>query len=101
MKFLATLILSMVTISASAQHRHHHHHPVYPSRHYNWVAPLVIGGIAGYAIANRPVAPQVPPNVYPNYVYSNPPDLIYIDGVAYRRERMYINGVWQDVLVRL
>ena len=100
MKFLATLIVSLVTISASAQHRHHHHHPVYPSRHYDWVAPLVIGGIAGYAIANRP-APPVVVQTPPNYVYSNPPDLIYIDGVAYRRERMYINGVWQDVLVRL
>lgn len=100
MKYLAILILSLASFTANAQHRHgyHHHHH---HGHYNWVAPLVIGGIAGYAIANRPPPAPVVVQTPPNGVYSYPSEMIYIDGVAYRRERIYLNGVWQDVLIRL
>ena len=44
---------------------HHHGHP----GRGDWVAPLVIGGVIGYAItqANRPVIVQPTPTViYPN-----------------------------------
>lgn len=57
-KILISLALLMVTMPALAQHwRHGHHmhrvHPVYYG-HGGWVAPLIIGGVVGAAIANRP-----------------------------------------------
>ena len=58
-KILISIALLMVTVPALAQHwRHGHHghrgHPVYYG-HGGWVAPLIIGGVVGAAIANRPV----------------------------------------------
>lgn len=57
-KILISIALLMVTVPALAQHwRHGHHghrgHPVYYG-HGGWVAPLIIGGVVGAAIANRP-----------------------------------------------
>ena len=57
-KILITLILAAATVPAFAQHwRHGHHmhrvHPVYHG-HGGWVAPLIIGGVVGAAIATRP-----------------------------------------------
>lgn len=43
-------------------HFHHHHRPIIV--HKDWVAPLVLGGIAGAIIvreANRPVIVEQPP----------------------------------------
>lgn len=60
-KLLISLVLLMA-IPAFAQHwRHGHHghrgHPVYYG-HGGWVAPLIIGGVVGAAIANRPAQAQ-------------------------------------------
>jgi len=60
------LALSLVAIagSASAQWRHHGYGPTVIYRDSNWVAPLIIGGIAGAVIANQqqqPVVVQQPP----------------------------------------
>lgn len=57
-KILISLALLMVTVPALAQHwnhghRHHGHARYYG--HSGWVAPLIIGGVVGAAIANRPV----------------------------------------------
>lgn len=56
-KILITLVLAAATIPAFAQHWHngyrHHGHPVYYGGG-NWVAPLIIGGVVGAVIANRP-----------------------------------------------
>ena len=57
-KILITLILAAAAVPAFAQHwRHGHHmhrsHPVYYG-HGGWVAPLIIGGVVGAAIATRP-----------------------------------------------
>ena len=61
-KILISLALLMVTVPALAQHWRHGHHGHYGhARHYghyghnNWVAPLIIGGVVGAVIANRPV----------------------------------------------
>jgi hypothetical protein len=56
-KILILLALLMVTVPALAQHwnhghRHHGHARYYG--HSGWVAPLIIGGVVGAAIANRP-----------------------------------------------
>ena len=57
-KILITLALTLAALPAFAQHwRHGHHgHPghVRYYGHAGWVAPLIIGGVVGAAIANRP-----------------------------------------------
>jgi len=73
MRLINKLILGSIILATSgvalAQHRHHHGHrhfhhqrPVIIER--DWVAPLVLGGIAGAIIvreANRPVIIEQPP----------------------------------------
>jgi hypothetical protein len=64
-RFILTLSLLAVAGTASAQW-HHHHRPYYgPTVVYrdNWVAPLILGGIAGAVIAreSQPVIVQQPP----------------------------------------
>ena len=61
MKKLLALLLLTVSFTASAQYYHHPHpHNNWHYRYYGgynggWVAPLIIGGVVGAAIANRPV----------------------------------------------
>ena len=58
-KLLLVLSLLAVAGSVSAQWHHHGHHgPRVVYRDSNWVAPLIIGGIAGAIIA-RETAPVV------------------------------------------
>jgi len=69
MKKLLTVLLLTVSATAFAQHNHHWRH--HGHRHGGpgfgyWVAPLVIGGIAGAVIArenqqSQPVIIQQPP----------------------------------------
>jgi hypothetical protein len=77
-KLFITLILASATLPALAQHygpvfRHNHHHHGY-YRGGNWVAPLVIGGVVGYALTRpEPVIVQQPVIVQPNpTVLQNP-----------------------------
>jgi len=56
-KIILGLALTMLSTGVDAGpyhgHRHHHHrHWNSPSSHH-WVAPLIIGGIAGAVIANQ------------------------------------------------
>jgi hypothetical protein len=61
-KVLAALLLTLAVVPAMAQHWHshgfrqygHYNHHVYHSRGGGWIAPLIIGGVVGAAIANRP-----------------------------------------------
>jgi len=63
-KLLLLTLMSLLTVNVYAQHRHYgHHHNHTP----NWIAPVIIGGIVGYALANTTPQPA-PPVVY----YSNP-----------------------------
>ena len=62
MKKLIALILVTMTVSAQAQHHHH--------RGSNWVAPMVIGGVVGYALTRNYYEP-----VY-NYGYVPPPTVV-------------------------
>jgi hypothetical protein len=65
-KVLVVLLLTLAAVPAMAQHwhghgfRHHGHHGYYYGGGVNrgWVAPLIIGGVVGAAIANRPVQPE-------------------------------------------
>lgn len=98
-KILASLILGLAAFSASAQH-HGYGYGYNPHRHwhpgYGWVVPAVIGGAVVYAATRPPVVVQQPPVV----VQQPTPSLVYIDGIAYTKQIMIINGVQQEVLIR-
>jgi len=106
-KIFLALVMLAATATASAQWHHHHHHGGYyrGGGYYsggNWVAPLIIGGIAGAVIAREtaPVVIQQPQVIIQQQpVYANP-EIRYVDGIAYRVQIMNINGVNQEVLVR-
>jgi hypothetical protein len=78
MKLLQTLTLaSLILVSGTSQaNPNHHHHRGYYNR-YDWVAPLVIGGVVTYAITRpqQPIVMQQPPNIQPpaplGYHYEN------------------------------
>jgi len=64
MKLLQTITLaSLIMVSGASQanpYYHHHHRGYYNP--YGWVAPLVIGGVVGYAITRpQPVVIQQQP----------------------------------------
>lgn len=78
-KILAIAILALAAVPAVAQHRGNHGHYGHHHRatgHGNWVAPLILGGVVGYAITrnNEPVVvPQAPVIVpQPTVIYSTP-----------------------------
>lgn len=88
---------------AGPHHGHRHHH--YQHRHWappvhHWVVPALIGGAVVYA-ATRPD----PVVVQPAPVIVNPPiqntQYVIIDGITYQRQVMMVNGVAQEVLVRV
>jgi hypothetical protein len=99
--FLIGLLIT-VTMPAWAgdrYHGHRNHHYHHRQQNYNWVAPLIIGGVVGAVIANetqRPVV-QPPAVVY----YSNPPvETMVINGEVYVKQFVLVNGQYREVLVR-
>ena len=63
-KVITLVFASMLLIANSSQanpnhwnHSHHHGGP-------NWIAPIVIGGVLGYALAQPRVVVASPPPVY-------------------------------------
>jgi len=58
MKYLITIILSALALTANAQHRHHGHHH-HSGGNWNWVAPAIIGGAIVYGVTR----PSPPPTV--------------------------------------
>ena len=105
-KVLIGLAIAATAFGASAQHtsnsmirghgwqgpQHHHHH----ARGNNWIIPALIGGAVVYAATRPdPVIVQQPP------VIVQPSDIVYINGFAYRKQIMMVNGQYQEVLVRI
>ena len=106
-KVIAALVLTATAFSANAQHssnsmirghgwqgpQHHHYHR---GNGWGWVVPAVIGGAVVYAATRPdPVIVQQPP------VVVQPSDIVYINGIAYRKQVMVVNGQYQEVLVRI
>ena len=60
----ASLMLIASSSQANPNHWNHSHHHAGP----NWIAPIVIGGVLGYALAQPRVvvASPPPPVYYPN-----------------------------------
>jgi len=109
MKQLLTFVLALFATTAFAgpngyhgsalhsPHHHHHHHHRHSNNGWGWVGPALVGGAVVYAITRPPVVVQQPPVV----VQQQPTDVVYIDGVAYRKQVMLINGYYQEVLVKM
>ena len=95
-KILISLALLMVTVPALAQHWWHGHHGPYGHARYyghyghnNWVAPLIIGGVVGAVIANRPaqadtVIVQQQPIYVPQESCTPWKEIQTLDGKIYR-----------------
>lgn len=74
-KLVAILLLALTATTAMAQHHGHgirHNHHRHHGHYYgggNWIAPLVIGGVVGYALTRpAPVVVEQPPvYVQPQY----------------------------------
>ena len=96
MKKLIALLLVTLSATAMAQHRPYPHHHYHGGHGWGWVAPALIGGAVVYAATRPPVVVQQPP-----VVVQQPVDVVYIDGVAYRKQVMLINGYYQEVLVKM
>ena len=100
--FITGLMLTVSTAVEAHGHRAHGWHaPIH--RHYHnpgwWIAPAIIGGAVTYAVT-RPYIVEQPIIVQQAPVPVNPNQVI-IDGVVYTKQIMIINGVQQEVLVRV
>ena len=60
------IALALLTLAVSAQAQHHRHH----QRGGNWMAPVIVGGVIGYALTRNYYEP-----VY-NYGYVPPPTVV-------------------------
>jgi hypothetical protein len=101
-KILAS-VLFLLPLSALAQHhqgfRHFDHYQPYRGG-WGWVAPAVIGGAVVYGLTRpAPVVVQEPVYIQQPPVVVQP-QVVYIDGIAYTKQTMIVNGVAQEVLVR-
>jgi len=113
MKHTLTAIALAAGLITPALAQHHHgmrhfdHHHAHRGD-WNWVAPAIIGGAIAYGLT-RPatvVAQPAPVYIQPNPVYVQQAlayiqyPTVVIDGVAYTRQVMIVNGVSQEVLIR-
>ena len=77
-RILAISLLCLASVPAMAQHRHHggYHHRHHHHSGGHWVAPLILGGVVGYAITrnSEPIVVQQPPVIVqqPPMVTANP-----------------------------
>jgi hypothetical protein len=106
-KVLIGLAIAATAFGANAQHTsnsmirgHGWQGPQYQHHHrgngWGWVVPAVIGGAVVYAATRPdPVIIQQP------QVIVQPSDIVYINGFAYRKQIMVVDGQYQEVLVRL
>jgi len=94
-KIILSMLLLIVAGTASAQWHHHGYRgPTVIYRDSNWVAPLILGGIAGAVIANQQqsvIVQQPPVYVQPQPVFvqrqtvcTEWKEIQYPDGQIYR-----------------
>lgn len=96
-KILAIALLTLVATTASAQY--HHQQQQYQQqhqRHGHSIVPFVLGAVVAGVIIESQRQPVI---VQPAIVAD--PNVVYIDGLIYRRELVFVNGSYQEVLVRV
>jgi len=74
MKKLLLIVMLCISGSAIAQHNHHHGHwqRGHGGSGWNWVAPIILGGVIGYEISRNqpPVIVQQPLPIIVRQEYS-------------------------------
>jgi hypothetical protein len=85
MKKLIAFILITLAVSAQAQHYHNNHY-----RGGNWVAPMVIGGVVGYALSRNYNEP-----IY-NYGYVPPPVVVQQAPVIVQQPVISVCTPWTE-----
>jgi len=100
---IAAVITGLLSAPVAAQHhhgmRHFDHHQAYRGS-WGWVAPAVIGGAVVYGLTRpAPVVVQQPVYIQQPVVVDQP-QVVIIDGIAYTKQVMIVNGVSQEVLIR-
>jgi hypothetical protein len=99
---IAATFIGLLSAPVAAQHHHgmrHFDHQPYRGG-WGWVAPAVIGGAVVYSLTRpAPVVVQQPVYIQQPVVVDQP-QVVIIDGVAYTKQTMIVNGVAQEVLVR-
>ena len=63
-KVITLVFASMLLIANSSQASPNHRSHLHNHGHPNWIAPIVIGGVLGYALAQPRVVVASPPPVY-------------------------------------
>jgi len=101
---IAAAFIGLLSAPVAAQHhygmRHFDHQPYRGGGGWGWVAPAVIGGAVVYGITRpAPVIVQQPVYIQQPVVVDQQ-QVVYIDGVAYTKQIMIVNGVSQEVLIR-
>lgn len=101
---IVSAILGMLALPVAAQHhhgmRHFDHHQHHRGSSWGWVAPAVIGGAVVYGLTRPdPVVVQQPIYVQQPQQFGQS-QVVMIDGIAYTKQVMVINGVAQEVLIR-
>lgn len=99
MKKMFIVLALFVSTLASAQHFHYRHYPSHGYIHgsgWEWVAPLVIGGTIGYALANRPAHVEPP-------IIVQPSKQVVINGVLYYKQLVYFEDCrcYREVLTNV
>lgn len=84
MKKLLTVFLLLISTTAFAQHHHHHHRGGFHAG--NWVAPVIIGGIIGYELNNRP-----------RYIYENYPVVVQQQPVVVQQTQQVVCTEWKEI----
>ena len=85
-KIILSILLLVMAGTASAQWHHDHRGPRVIYRDNNWVAPLIIGGIAGAVIANQ--------NQHPVIVQQQP---VYVQPQSVIVQRQPICTEWKEI----
>jgi hypothetical protein len=100
---VAALGLTTASQTLAGPHGHHGHRH-YHQRHWHnpaphhWIVPALIGGAVVYA-ATRP-DPVIVQQSAPAPIVVNP-QYVIIDGITYKKEVMVVNGIAQEVLIRV
>ena len=88
----------LIAAPALAGHGHYHahrqHQQIYHHGHNHWIVPAIVGGAVVYAITRPPTVVVAPP---PAPVAQ---DIMILDGIAYRRQIMIIDGQSREVWIR-